>query len=84
MNQTAPFAFLFLVGTVLSLYGWWCLFRTDSAVNFGRNYLLGDRGNRLVTKLHGVLSIVIGPSMCIFSIAHFLGASWAGFGGGHR
>ena len=68
MNRTALLALL-LIGVALSIYGWWCLFRTESAINVGRNHLMGDRGNRLATKLHGVLSIVIGPPVCIFVIA---------------
>jgi hypothetical protein len=68
----ALLAFLFLVGVALSCYGWWCLFRTESAINFGRNPFMGDRGNWLATKLHGVLSIVVGPSICIVTIAEFV------------
>jgi hypothetical protein len=80
MNQLAVCILLFLLGVALSFYGWWCLFHTDSAIKFGWNPLMGERGNWFATKLHGVISLLLGPSICVFCLAHFLGASWARFG----
>jgi hypothetical protein len=72
MNQPSTLILFFLIGVALTFYGWWCLFRTDSAVQFGWNPLLNDRGNWLATKLHGIVALVLGPSMCMFCVAHSL------------
>ena len=60
--------FLFLAGAILTVYGAWCLIFTASAVEFCRNWLVGDRANWIITKIHGTLAIIVGMFLCALGL----------------
>jgi len=76
MTNATPFLIL-AGGSALTAYGWWCLFRTESAMNFARSPIGGDAINRVLTILHGVLAIIAGPILIVSAIANYLGFRWA-------
>jgi len=77
MNSHLPFILLLVGAFIFTSYGWWCFFRTESAMEFARVRIFGDTLNRVITKIHGVFFLLFGPAMLIASLAHFLGYKWA-------
>ena len=67
-----------LIGLIVTLYGWWCTFRTDQAQYFpqGRMYDSMPRMKSInfgVTVFHGIFALIAGPVFIIYGIRVALG-----------
>jgi uncharacterized membrane protein YidH (DUF202 family) len=77
MKNPTILVFLVIAGPVLALYGWWCLFRTESAMKLGWNPFSGHTMNRILTIFHGVFAIIAGPILFILGLGKLFGFGWA-------
>ena len=71
-SPLAPLA----IACALGLYGWWCLFRTESAIDFMGRFYVGAAGrsiNYAMTKLHGVLSFLFASILVFDALKTLLG-----------
>ena len=74
MHAVSPFV-PFVFACALGAYGWWCLFRTESAMDFVGRLYIGAAArsiNYTITKLHGVLGFVFASILLFESIKLFL------------
>ena len=76
MQPHLKYIAMLLIGPILGLYGWWCLFRTESAIEFGRNIFVGESGNWTLTKIHGVVFSLFGVILFLTGVFHFLNRIW--------